>query len=71
MVHFKLSKRKLLIALVLTRRVAAIYKPEIKLVTFLLTALIGNKFFDSETVELIVCSAAVARKYGWNLLSNG
>ncbi len=71
MVRFKLSKRKLLVALVLTRRVTAIYKPEIKLVTFLLTALIGNKFFDSEAVEFIVCSAAVARKYGWNFLNYG
>ncbi|MBL7817269.1 MAG: hypothetical protein JNL70_19760 [Saprospiraceae bacterium] len=68
MARFHLSKRKLLIALVLTRRVAANYKPEIKLVTFLFTILIGNKFINSDITEFTVCTVALIRKYGKLLL---
>lgn len=64
MARLKLSKWKLLVALVFTRRVAAKFKPELKLLSFLFTILVGNKFFDSDTAEFVVCTLALVRKYG-------
>ena len=70
MARLKLSKWKLLVALVLARRVAAKYKPEIKLVTLIFTTFLGNKFFNSDIAEFTVCGWALVRKYGSvNLLS--
>lgn len=64
MARLKLSKWKLLVALVWTRRVAAKYNPELKLLSFLFTILVGNKLFDSDTAEFVVCTLALVRKYG-------
>ena len=63
MARLKLLKWKLLVALVLTRRVAARYKPEIKFVTLLFTTFIGSKFFNPEWAEYTVCGVALCRKY--------
>jgi hypothetical protein len=66
MARLILSKRKLLVALVLTRRVAAQYKPEIKLLSLLFTTFVGFKFFNSEVAEFTLCGAALIRKYARN-----
>jgi hypothetical protein len=53
---------RLAIALILLRGVAVRYKPEIQLVSLVLTAHIGNQYFNSAT-EYGVCFWALFQKY--------
>lgn len=53
---------RLAIALILLRGVAARFKPEIQLISLVLTAYIGNQYFNSAT-EYGVCFWALFRKY--------
>ena len=56
------SRRQLLVALVMTRRVVVVFKPELKLATLLLMAWLGSEFINS-TADYGVCIWALIQKY--------
>ena len=56
------SRRQLLVALVMTRRVVVVFKPELKLETLLLMAWLGSEFINA-TAEYGVCFWALIQKY--------
>jgi hypothetical protein len=53
---------RLAIALILLRGIATRFKPEIQLISLVLTAYLGNHYFNSAT-EYGVCFWALFRKY--------
>jgi hypothetical protein len=53
---------RIAIALILLRGVAFRFKPEIQLISLVMTAYIGNQYFNSAT-EYGVCFWALFRKY--------
>jgi hypothetical protein len=53
---------RLAIALILLRGVADRFKPELQLISLIVTAYIGNQYFNSMT-EYGVCFWALFRKY--------
>ena len=62
MTRLKISRRQLLVALVIARRVVVAFKPEIKFATLLLMAWLGSEFINA-TAEYGVCFWALIQKY--------
>ncbi len=62
MTRLKISRRQLLVALVIARRVVVAFKPEFKLATLLLLAWWGSEFINS-TADYGVCIWALIQKY--------
>ena len=62
MTRLMISRRQLLVALVIARRVVVVFKPEFKLATLLLMAWLGSEFINN-TAEYGICFWALIQKY--------
>ncbi len=62
MTRLMISRRQLLVALVMARRVVVVFKPELKLATLLFMAWLGSEFINS-TADYGVCIWALIQKY--------